>query len=161
MHRMLELGLRHHRTHTPAGTPPIHVLTPQLTTKRNHPSWTPLVPVRQTAPTTRTPSVHLSTAPPPTNPAVVRSVPRSTAYTKHDTPHSRERVFLQQPEISQVANRIPETLETVRQNSTPPLSSAPRTARTVASAVPTSSIPKQKGGGHLPKISSHLQMRTH
>ena len=31
--------------------------TPQLT-KKNHPSWTPLVPIRQTAPTTRTPFVH-------------------------------------------------------------------------------------------------------
>ena len=117
-----------------------HPLLAKLTEKRNHSSWTPLVPIRQTAPTTRTPFVHPSTAQPPANPVVVRSVPRSIAYTKHDTPHSRERVFLQQPEIPKVAISTPEKLETVKQNSTPPSSSAPRTARTVASVEATPNI---------------------
>ena len=105
-----------HPPHSLASTHPTHVLTPQLTEKRNPASWTPVVPIRQTAPTTRTPFVHPSTAPPPANPVVVRSVPRSIAYTKHEIPHSRERAFLQQPEISKVANPTREQLETVRQN---------------------------------------------
>ena len=58
-----------HPPHSLVSTHPTHVLTPQLTEKRNHPSWTPVVPTRQTAP-------------PRTNPVVVRSVPRSIAYTK-------------------------------------------------------------------------------
>ena len=76
--------------------PPTHVATPQLTEKereplRHHPSWTPLVLVRQTEPTTRTPFVHPSTAPALPNTVVVRSVPRSIAYTNttHHT-HGKE-----------------------------------------------------------------------
>ena len=47
-----------------ASADPTHVATPQLTGKkvdylRNHASWTTLVPIRQTEPTTRTPFVHL------------------------------------------------------------------------------------------------------
>ena len=134
-----------HQLHSLDSTSPNHVLRPQLTDKRNHPSWTPLVPIRQTEPTTRTPFVHPSTAPPLPNPVVVRSVPRSIAYTKHDTQHSRDRVFSQKPEISKVTNPTPERLKTVRRNSTPPLSSAPRTARTVVSEEATQSVFRQDG----------------
>ena len=114
----------HNHTHpNQLPVPPTHVATPQLTEQErepllHHSSWTPLVPIRQTEPTTRTPFVHSSTAPPIPNPVVVCSVPGSIAYTKHDTPHSRERVFSQQMEISKVVNPIPDTLEIVRQNST-------------------------------------------
>ena len=45
-----------------------------------------------------------------------------------------------------MANPIPNTLETVRQNSVPPLSSAPRTARAVEHRVPAPRIPTQNGG---------------
>ena len=105
--------------HTHDSNPPTHVLTPQLTAKRNLPSWTPLVPIRHTVPTTRTPSAHPLTAPPLATPVVVRSVPRSIAYTRQDTPHSLERVFSQQPERSQLATPTPEKLATDRRNLTP------------------------------------------
>ena len=120
--------------------------------KRNLPSWTPLVPIRQTAPTTRTPFVHPSTAQSPSNPVVVRSVPRHITYTKLDTPHSRERVSLRQPESSTAANPTHTLLETVRQNLNPPRSPAPRTARPEAAGGPTQSIPKQGVGGSYQKL---------
>ena len=60
---------------------------------------------------------------------------------------------MQQPEIPKVAISTPEKLETVRQNSTPPLSSAPRTARTVASG---EAIPNVLGQEWRPVIKNFV-----
>ena len=94
------------------------------------------------------------------NPIVVRSVPRSIAYTKKDTPHhSREKSFLGQQEISTAVN--PTTNRWKWLDGIRPHHLARRRGQLGPSRPrrPPQVFPCQ-GGGQSPKKLSHRQLCT-